>query len=137
MLDRLVSKIAAQRTSQPVKWISRARDMNDSLSLFSSYVHRSIARSVAQSPDRSIARSRDRSIARSLGLSVNHSIARSIARSLGRSVTSKTPPSVSVSRLKNIVFVGIKFRTLKLRRNYFRVRTSSHQHASESLSTDV
>ena len=108
ILERLVLKNAAQRTSQHVKWTSGARltitvDRSIARAVARSIDHRSIiARSsLAWSLDRSVAQSRYRPIARSLGRSVARSLDRSIARSLGLSVARSQGSSIdrSIARL--------------------------------------
>ena len=60
MLEGLVSKDAAQRTSQRVKWTSGARVTIISFGSLGPSLDRPLEGSVARSLDRSIARSLDR-----------------------------------------------------------------------------
>ena len=92
VLERLVLKSVAQRTSQCIKWASGARVMI----IFDRCDSRSLDRSIARLFDRSIARSIVRSLARSiahsfardrsLDLSVYRSVYRLLARALARSI---------------------------------------------------
>ena len=82
VLERLVLKNAAERTSQRLKWTSEARVMI--------VFGRSV--SIARSLGRSIARSLGRSIARSLGSWVARSRDRLVARSLENNNGTKIKP---------------------------------------------
>ena len=78
VLERLVLKNAAQRTSQRLNWTSGAR--------VTIIFGRSVARSLDRSIARSIARSLGRLIARSIARWLDRLVARSLDRSLDRSI---------------------------------------------------